>query len=55
MIDPRTFNRGAPAQPVTPQATPQAPAIPEQYQNWNPGAQYQITPNQWAEWGGGNA
>lgn len=28
--------------------------IPEQYQNWNPGAQYQITPQMWQDWGGGD-
>ena len=39
--------------PDSPVTAPAAPVIPDQYQGWNPGQQYQITPAQWAQWGGG--
>jgi hypothetical protein len=50
MIDKDVWDTGTQGNTQT-QATS---GIPDQYQGWNPGQQYQITPHQWAQWGGGD-
>ncbi len=60
MIDKEVWGTGqqqprpaqAPRAQTQAQTAPQT-GVPDQYQGWNPGNQYQITPNQWAQWGGG--